>query len=289
MFLEKYIIVYETTNRHSDSSTFLLKIVYTVLVRRCYRLTHGSYSQSPRQATIYIHVHFLSPLGRGLLAEHQGMKGLSHRWRGNRIYRWKWSVLGCFFCRTVDSRVGELLVKCGVHVGLGEQEWFRDTSWLSPASTGSSYGHTLVSLACLSSNTDAVHSVMSLCDSVDCSPPGSSDHEIFQPRILEWLPFPTLGEFSSPRDGIPTQGLNLPLLHLLYYWQVDSLAPPAAKSLQLCPTLCDPMDCCPLAPLSMGWSRQEYWSGLPCPPPKAPKYQYWGWRIFLYPHSLCCI
>ena len=130
---------------------------------------------------------------------------------------------------------------------------------------------------------------LTLWNPTDCSPPGSSDHEIFQARILEWLPFPTLGEFSSPRDGIPTQGLNLPLLHLLYYWQVDSLAPPAAKSLQLCPTLCDPMDCCPPAPLSMGWSRQEYWSGLPCPPPKAPKYQYWGWRIFLYPHSLCCI
>ena len=32
--------------------------------------------------------------------------------------------------------------------------------------------------------------------------------------------------------------------------------------------LCDPMDCSPCqAPLSMGFSRQEYWSGLPCPPP----------------------
>ena len=26
-------------------------------------------------------------------------------------------------------------------------------------------------------------------------------------------------------------------------------------------TLCDPMDCSPQAPLSMGFSRQEYWSG----------------------------
>ena len=42
----------------------------------------------------------------------------------------------------------------------------------------------------------------------------------------------------------------------------------AAKSLQSCPTLCDPMDCTALqAPLSMGFSGQEYWSGLPCPPP----------------------
>ena len=31
-------------------------------------------------------------------------------------------------------------------------------------------------------------------------------------------------------------------------------------------TLCDPMDCSPQAPLSMGFSRQEYWTGLPSPP-----------------------
>ena len=38
-----------------------------------------------------------------------------------------------------------------------------------------------------------------------------------------------------------------------------------AKSLHLCPTVCDPMGC--QAPLSMGFSRQEYWSGLPRPSP----------------------
>ena len=37
-----------------------------------------------------------------------------------------------------------------------------------------------------------------------------------------------------------------------------------AKSLQSCLTLCNPMD---LGPLSMGFSRQEYWSGLPLPSP----------------------
>ena len=36
---------------------------------------------------------------------------------------------------------------------------------------------------------------------------------------------------------------------------------------QLCPTLCDPMDCTCQAPLSMGFSRQDYWSGLPFPSP----------------------
>ena len=30
---------------------------------------------------------------------------------------------------------------------------------------------------------------------------------------------------------------------------------------------CDPMDYSPPGSLSMGFSRQDYWSGLPCPPP----------------------
>ena len=39
------------------------------------------------------------------------------------------------------------------------------------------------------------------------------------------------------------------------------------KLLQSCPTVCDPMTVAHQAPLSMGFSRQEYWSGLPCPSP----------------------
>ena len=40
-----------------------------------------------------------------------------------------------------------------------------------------------------------------------------------------------------------------------------------AKSLQLCPTLCDPIDGSHQAPPSLGFSRQEHWSGLPFPSP----------------------
>ena len=36
---------------------------------------------------------------------------------------------------------------------------------------------------------------------------------------------------------------------------------------QLCLTFCDPMDCGHQAPLFMGLSQQEYWSGLRFPPP----------------------
>ena len=40
-----------------------------------------------------------------------------------------------------------------------------------------------------------------------------------------------------------------------------------AKWLQSCPTLCDPRTVARQAPLSMRFSRQEYWSGLLCSPP----------------------
>ena len=36
---------------------------------------------------------------------------------------------------------------------------------------------------------------------------------------------------------------------------------------QLCPTLCDPMDCSPPGSSVHGFLRQEYWSGLPFPSP----------------------
>ena len=38
-----------------------------------------------------------------------------------------------------------------------------------------------------------------------------------------------------------------------------------ATSVQSCLTLWDTMDCTHKAPLSMGFSRQGYWSELPCP------------------------
>ena len=40
-----------------------------------------------------------------------------------------------------------------------------------------------------------------------------------------------------------------------------------AKSLQSCPTLCDPIDGSHQAPTSLGFSRQVHWSGLPFPSP----------------------
>ena len=46
-----------------------------------------------------------------------------------------------------------------------------------------------------------------------------------------------------------------------------AVAAAAAKSLQSCPTLCDPIDGSPPGSHVPGFSRQEHWSGLPFPPP----------------------
>ena len=79
-----------------------------------------------------------------------------------------------------------------------------------------------------------------LCDPIDGSTPGSSVPGILQARILEWVAIP-----SSPGD-LPDPGIpKSPAC------QVDSLqseqpgkphAAAAAKSLQSCLTLCDPID-----------------------------------------------
>ena len=52
-----------------------------------------------------------------------------------------------------------------------------------------SYVCVLVTQACLT-----------LCDSMDCSPPGSSIHGILQARILEWVAIPFSRGSSPPRD-----------------------------------------------------------------------------------------
>ena len=112
--------------------------------------------------------------------------------------------------------------------------------------------------------------VPALCDPMDHSP---------------WLLCP--GDSPGKNSGVGchallqgislTQGSNPHLFHLLH-WQAGSLplAQPgkpsvctaAAKSLQSCPTLWDPIDGSPPGcPPSLGFSRQEHWSGLLFPSP----------------------
>ena len=48
---------------------------------------------------------------------------------------------------------------------------------------------------------------------------------------------------------------------------IDSVRTCVFSRFESCPTLCGPWTVAHQAPPSMGFSRQEYWSGLPCPPP----------------------
>ena len=76
-----------------------------------------------------------------------------------------------------------------------------------------------------------------LCDTIEGSLPGSSVPGILQARTLEWVAI----SFSNA------------YMH--------------AKLLQSCLTLVTPWTVACQAPLSMGFPRQEYWSGLPFPSP----------------------
>ena len=75
---------------------------------------------------------------------------------------------------------------------------------------------------------------------------------------------------------------------------IHAAAVAAAKLLQSCLTLCDPIDCrLPrplLAPPSLGFSKQKHWSGLPFPSPMHESKK-WKWSLSVvsdsyWPHGL---
>ena len=73
-------------------------------------------------------------------------------------------------------------------------------------------------------------------------------------------------------------------------WVHCSLLLSAAKSLQMCLTLCDPRDGSPPGFPVLGFSRQEHWSGLPFPSPMHES-EKWKWSHSVvsescWPHGL---
>ena len=80
-----------------------------------------------------------------------------------------------------------------------------------------------------------------LCDPIDGSPPGSTIPGILQARTLEWVAI----SFSNAGKGkVKVKTLSRVRLFVTP-WTAVSQAPP-----------------------SMGFSRQEYWSGVPLPSPR---------------------
>ena len=60
----------------------------------------------------------------------------------------------------------------------------------------------------LKSESEVAQSCSTLCDRVDCSPPGSSVHGILQARILEWVAISfSRGSHQAPQSmGFSRQG-----------------------------------------------------------------------------------
>ena len=85
-----------------------------------------------------------------------------------------------------------------------------------------------------------LQSCPTLCNPIDSSPPGSPVPGILQVRTLEWVAM----SFSNA-----------------WKWKVK------VKSLSRVQLLATPWTIAYWAPPSMGFSRQEYWSGLPLPSP----------------------
>ena len=82
------------------------------------------------------------------------------------------------------------------------------------------------------------------------------------PRPLSWPYLPNVSCFLQ--GAVPAFVTRGPIPHS----PTHLCACLPAKWLQSCGTLWDPMTIAFQAPLSMGFSRQEYWSGLSCPPPR---------------------
>ena len=87
----------------------------------------------------------------------------------------------------------------------------------------------------------SLQSCPTLCNPIDGSPPGSAIPGILQARTLEWVAM----SFSNA-----------------WKWNVK------VKSLSCVWLFATPWTAAHQAPLPMGFSRQEYWSGVPLPSPK---------------------
>ena len=60
---------------------------------------------------------------------------------------------------------------------------------------------------------------LTLCDAMDCSPPGSSVHGILQARILEWAAIFCSRGSSRPRDQTHIFYISCTGQQVLYHWR----------------------------------------------------------------------
>ena len=120
-------------------------------------------------------------------------------------------------------------------------------------------------------HANSLQQCLTLCDPMDCSSPGFSTPGILQARILGWGVMPSSRGSTQTRDRTCVSYVCCIGGQVLYNYRH-----PRSPALCLCCVLSH-FSCVQLfatlqtvahqAPLSMGFSSQEYQSGLPCPPP----------------------
>ena len=69
-----------------------------------------------------------------------------------------------------------------------------------------------------------------LCNPMDCSPPGSSVCGIFQARILEWVAIASSRGSSCPRDGTHVSCIGRQILYHCVTWEVPHPARARARA-----------------------------------------------------------
>ena len=117
-----------------------------------------------------------------------------------------------------------------------------------------------------------------LCDPMDYSPPGSPVHGILQARILEWVAMPSSRGSSQPRDQTHISNISCTgrFFTTSATWEAlnPTAAAAAAKSLQSCPTLCDPIDGSPPGSSVPGilQARTLEWVAISCS-------NSWKWKV----------
>ena len=67
------------------------------------------------------------------------------------------------------------------------------------------------------------HSVVSMCDPMDCSPPAFSAHGILQARILEWVAISSSGASSQPKDQTCSSCISRWILYQCTTWEAPCL------------------------------------------------------------------
>ena len=72
--------------------------------------------------------------------------------------------------------------------------------WNSPGKNTGVGCHFLLQCMKVKSESEVAQSCLTLRDPMDCSPPGSSVHGVFQARVLEWSAISTSRGSSPPND-----------------------------------------------------------------------------------------